>query len=190
LNIETPLGKIGFSFTVNGSFYSDSDNSYTMLKETYNPQFPEGMSVQKCIVVALYINASKDFQDMSFFCEWVGSHPVEFGTETGEGLEAQAWEDKKHTVMIGTEDDEFALKSFPKGIALSSKSDFVEYSSKGMRINLKEIPANSELCLHFIVSWNKLPEPEDSSCWYAVHKDSSVIKRIIETNRTLQRKSR
>ena len=186
MKIETPLGELKFSFSVAGNKYLESTRDFVLLSETYSPQLPEGMSVLGCAAVVLRINTSKIVSEITFQCSWVANHNFECSIETGEGLEAQAWENEEYTVMIGTEDEESLSRILPEGAILSCDSDLVEYSDSGMSINASQVYAGSELYLHFIVSWNKLPESEDSSCWYAVHKDVTVIEKMLEVNKTLQ----
>ena len=182
MQIETPLGNLKFSYTAEGKQYEKTDGDFSLLFESYVPQLPSGMSVQNCVAVLLYINSSKDINGISLKCEWVTEKELEFGPETGEGLEAQVWEDGDHIVMIGTEDVEWASASFPKGVIFPKNLIFTEYSSSGLVQNIESVFTKTRFYLHFIIAWNSLPEPEDCSCWTAVHKDASAMKRIIKNN--------
>jgi hypothetical protein len=44
----------------------------------------------------------------------------------------------------------------------------VEYQKDGLNVQLKKIPANEIIELHYIIAENSSPEPVESSVWYAV----------------------
>ena len=89
---------------------------------------------------------------------------------------ARVWRHHKTLVMVGTEDDEF-LESRLRLKKFSSNDYSITMNDNAIKIHISEFPANKELSLHFVISWNSLPEKVDSSCWFAL---DIPHKRILQ----------
>ena len=162
LNVETPIGTLLFHVTA-----GEGDIEKAHLTEcTIEPKIPDGMSVKGCKAVLLRNTSITPLKDVVFSCSWQGLKEAGYGN-SGEGLDAWEWEHNKTLVMIGTEDDEY-LGSRVKLKETTSTYYPITMEDNSVKIHISEYPANKELTLHFIISWNSVSEEVDSSCWYAV----------------------
>jgi hypothetical protein len=162
LTIETPIGSLLFSISA-----ADGDIGGAHIYECdIEPNIPKGMSVEGCKTVLLRCTSLTPLKDIIFSCSWNELKEAGYGN-SGEGLDAWEWEHNKTLVMVGTEDDEY-LGSRVKLKESSSNYYPITMNDNAIKIHISEFPANKELSLHFVISWNSIPEKMDSSCWYAV----------------------
>ncbi|MEJ2633025.1 MAG: hypothetical protein P8014_13790 [Acidihalobacter sp.] len=162
LNVETPIGTLLFQVTA-----GEGDIEKAHLSEcTIEPIIPDGMSVEGCKAVLLRNTPITPLKDVVFSCTWHALKENGYGN-SGEGLDAWEWEHNKTLVMIGTEDDEY-LGSRVKLKETTSAYYPITMEGNSIKIHVSEHPANKELTLHFVISWNSVPEEVDSSCWFAV----------------------
>ncbi len=130
------------------------------------PQLPKGMSVEGCFAILLHCSSPTPIKNLIFTCAWDDLNEIGYGN-SGEALDAWEWEHNNTIVMIGTEDEEW-LRSRIK-LKESLPEDYpVSMDKNCINIRVDEFPENQELTLHYIITWNSLPEPVDSSCWFAV----------------------
>ena len=164
--VPTPLGDFQFSVTTSGSMDGSIDN-IILKSKNHSPDLPASMSVEGCRLVFASIKLLKPIPQFKFSCRVITDSNLDIDPESGEGLDAKSWSDNNHMVMIGTEDEERLLNRFQKQ-SISLDNGFVEYSANGLSINIDNPPVNQCINLHFVISWNPLPEKIDCSCWYAV----------------------
>jgi hypothetical protein len=112
------------------------------------------------------------------------------GPDTGEGLDAQAWEGNGMELHIGTEDNEFlATRSrkneyCPKRLAkFIQRNPIATYSDDGMRLELPELLSGEELQLHYVIAWKKTEDWEDTSTRFAVDRTATEVRDGKKTGR-------
>ena len=162
LNLETPIGILQFYIQMAEGCIQNLHLS----KYDIKPVIPAHMNVQGCVAILLKCSSITPLVDMTFSCAWQNFKEKGYGN-SGEGLEAWEWKSNKTLVMIGTEDDMYF------GSRINLKKTTNDYYSTTMennivKIHISKFPANKELTLHYVVSWNPLPEKADCSCWFAV----------------------
>jgi hypothetical protein len=130
------------------------------------------MSVEQLDAILLRCTADVRITDLVYACAWEA--PFSKGSsETGQGLDAQSWENGNLLVMIGTEDQEFLHQRLPNcGFSQDQWAPFPDY---GLQIKVPVIEPGQRISLHFVVACNSLPEPKDSSCWFAVDMNHEKI---------------
>ena len=190
--IETPLGDIYFSVhadntdittmseciprLLNGKIiYRWENDSFEVEFMSYKPtnQIPDGMTVDDCIAVTWRLRAKKTINvPIEFICSWDKNYTwKDYGTNSGEHLDAQTWEDGVHYVTIGTEDGEYlSIRSkmnrmIPR--CLQSKDvdlRLVQYSELGLLVPIPCIEKNETCHIQFVVSWGK----SEVATWYSV----------------------
>ena len=173
--LETPLGSLEFS----AEFDTEAVREYSLELATFEPVLPEGMAVDACFCVLLSVPAHQVRTTVVFTANLRPSLPVSAGGETGQGLEAQAWRSAHNILLVGTEDEEWLRARLARGVTLTDVS--FDYSPESFSVRIAQMPSGESLSLHFIVAWNKLPEPKDCSCWYAVDVSRQVVIVSMET---------
>ncbi len=162
ITVDTPIGSLLFNIIAAEGSIDDVHFSDCEIK----PNIPKGMTVDGCRAVLLRCTSITPLKDIIYSCSWKDLKEVGYGN-SGEGLEAWEWKHHKTLVMVGTEDDEF-LESRLR-LKKSSSNDYsITMNDNAIKIHISEFPANKELSLHFVISWNSLPEKVDSSCWFAL----------------------
>ena len=160
--VETPIGSLLFSLSAAGG-----DIGGVQISEcNIEPNLPAGMSVEGCKAVLLRCTPLTPLNDIFFSCSWTELKEAGYGN-SGEGLDAWEWKHNKTLVMVGTEDNEY-LGSRVKLKETSSSYYPITMNDNVIKIHIIEFPANKVLSLHFVISWNSIPEKVDSSCWFAV----------------------
>ena len=129
------------------------------------PDLPKGMSVEACHAFIVKFRIHK-IMTMKVVVEFETEAEKGYGNP-GERLDSFEWESNGWVVSIGTEDGdclssrlklgEFTLSNYP-----------VHLSGNVVTVTLENLQTNNDYSLHFVVAWNKLPEPLDCSCWFAV----------------------
>lgn len=160
--IKTPLGELEFSVDADGALPAGTSLNTAPLK----PRIPPGMCVLACYGVVLRIKASTPVNNVTFKAFINAASSASGGPATGEGLEAQEWANGDYVMLIGTEDFDYLRTRLPSMIDLPANP--FTYSNDSLSVRVNKIPQGETLTLHFIVAWNKLPEPVDLSCWFAV----------------------
>ena len=160
VTIDTTIG----SFII--SISSDKDLESCQF-EILEPKLslPPGMSVQKCRAILLRAKTRSAVENVIWKCEFLGKSS---GSPcSGEGLDAQEWEDDSHLVVVGTEDEDFLVNrlSYLEKDPLCAE---VNYGLKQIEVLLPRIRARYSFSLHFMIAENPSPEPKDCSCWFAV----------------------
>jgi len=162
LIVETPIGSLLFKFQASEGDLSSASVRASILE----PYIPDGMTVEGCIAVLLRVNPTTPIRDLNFTCSWMNLS-IDGSGCTGEALDAWEWEKNGKLVIVGTED----------GDCLGSRLNIEEqiqdnypvtFLNNCIAINIQEFPESKDLTLHYIISWNSLPENIDSACWYAV----------------------
>lgn len=173
LLVSTPLGDLRFRALV-----ERAQPAARLLLTTIpiTPELPSGMAVDGCVGVVL-TSSPAALYGLRFECSWTGESPTPMSPATGEWLDAQEWSNEKHVVMIGTEDSEKLRPRLGPNVVFGEFPDpyFVEYNDSGLVIKIDEVPETTALSLHYVVAWNRLPEPQDCSCWYAVDVEHETL---------------
>jgi hypothetical protein len=183
LAINTALGELNFSVSANKSDVELPSEVAKIYISEFNPLLPEGMSVNGCKVVLITVYSSTPLFNLEFKCQLSNKELLDWGSESGQGLEALAWRSKTQLVMAGTEDEEWLKARLPASIILSDSP--VQYSDRVLSIFFEEVPKNTKVDVHFIVAWNPEPEPVDSSCWYAVDRPHQEVLEKCQANSSL-----
>jgi len=179
--IETPLGKVEISFDAicNKSDEEAAKNCIQVIP--YSPRVPPGMSVTGCFVAVALITPRYPLRNVLFRARLNAYESIDSGPETGEALDALSFYGNHHIVLVGTEETDF-LNARLKGAAEFPEAQY-PFTEDAVTIQLLEASAEKTLSLHFVVAWNKLPEPKDCSCWFAVDQDHKAILSVLGANR-------
>jgi hypothetical protein len=171
--IKTPIGSLSFSAQVEEGDLNNCKITTCCLE----PEIPKGMSVERCVSVLLRCSSFKPLKGFAFSCEWDELRAVGYGN-SGEALDAWEWESNGTLVMIGTEDSEWLNSRLGIDKEYSSENYPVKMNDNKITIEIEEIKEDKELSLHFVITWNSLPEPVDCSCWYAVDVPHEKILQL------------
>ena len=163
ISFETGLGR--FDFTASAQPSAPGKTVLTLAEYRPDVALPEGMHVDRCRSVVLKVRSNVPLLTLRFECRYRGD--AEGGSCTGQGLDAQAWENDLHLVTVGTEDHEFLALRMP---FLTCLNEWVgEYSAHSLAIVLNKVDTcGKELSFHFTLAENPSPEPADDSTWFAV----------------------
>lgn len=175
IQIETPIGALTFTVeTEQGDV-----NNFNISTCQIEPMLPDGMSIEGSIAVLLKGISSNEISNLDFSCGWNDLREKGYAA-SGEALEAWEWESNGVLVMVGTEDSEWINSRLKLSDEQYPENCPVTMSENKIVTNIEKYDSNKELSLHFIVAWNKLPEPVDCSCWYAVDvPHERVIKSCV-----------
>lgn len=174
--LDTPLGRLTFHADYVGGAVTD----FQLAQRAITPDLPAGMSVSACVAVLLEFSVMENVGVFQFHGEWGNFEGKGYG-ETGEGLDAWAWEQDGHVVMVGTEDADLLNARMP-WVTPSPDGYTVTMSDNKVTIRLESLSSGRSYSLHFVVAWNPYPEPHECSCWYAVdvpHK--KIVQSLGET---------
>jgi len=163
IQINTPIGSLSLSANTKEGDFEYLDIASGQLK----PEIPKGMGVEGCIAVLLSCLPSKPLSGFEFKCQWEKLKQAGYGC-TGEALDAWEWESNGSLVIVGTEDSEWLNSRLGLEKDYTTKNYPVTMHNNIVNIEIEEFAAHKELTLHYVIAWNKLPEPVESSCWYAV----------------------
>lgn len=167
--IKTPLGELEFSVSADGALPA----AVSLDTAPFRPRIPPGMSVLACYGIVLQLKASTPVNNVTFKAFINAACPASEGPATGEGLEAQEWANGDYVMLIGTEDVDYLRIRLPSTIDLPGNP--FTYSNDSLSVRVSKIPRGETLTLHFIVAWNKLPEPVGLSCWFAVDQPHLTV---------------
>lgn len=183
VQIKTPLGNLKF-------LAESADipiSGISIQTVPFSPKIPPGMSVLACYGVILQIDAANTLNDLRFKALLEPNSIVCSGATTGEGIEAQDWNNRNYVMLVGTEDLEY-LRARVKHCIVFPDAPFT-YSNESLSIHIMEIPSGESLSLHFVVAWNKFPEIVESSCWFAVDQSHISILSATGVDPTLKSES-
>jgi hypothetical protein len=181
VRIQTPLGNLEFLIES-----ADTPSLGACIHAaSFQPEIPPGMSVLACYGVVLQIGSPNTVSDLKFKAILKPSSEINVGAATGEGLEAQDWDNQRSVMLVGTEDLEYLKARLHHSIVLPDNP--FTYSAKSLSIHIAEIPAGVSVSLHFVVAWNDLPETVESSCWFAVDQSHTSILSAVGANPAFKR---
>ena len=152
---------------------------------SFQPRIPPGMSVLACYGVVLQVGALNIVSDLKFKAILNPTSKIIGEAATGEGLEAQDWNNQNCVMLVGTEDLEYLKARLHHSIVLPDNP--FTYSAESLSIHIAEIPAGISVSLHFVVAWNDLPETVKSSCWFAVDQSHASILSAVGANPAFKR---
>ena len=181
-----------------GHLFSWTLDGFTAELLLCRPQFslPAGMAVDDCWAGMWRLRTSVSGERPEFSCIWVhGSHRAAVGPDSGEGLDAQSWEDGPTRVTIGTVDAELMARYASDGLLPprwadllgwsfgstmpdpgTGKIDPVVYQENGFRIILPILEAGEKCQVQFVVAWSSRSDEiaeawaNDRSTWRAVDR--------------------
>ena len=181
LLVPTPLGGLRFRAQVARAL---SAVELILTATPVTPELPSGMAVDGCVGVVLEFYAAEELYGLCFEYEWAGDSPSSMSPASGEWLDAQEWSNDKHVVVIGTEDFDRLRQRLRPEVGEFPRPYFVEYKDDGLAITLEEVPAATALSLHFVVAWNRLPEPKECSSWFAVDIPHQILMSSLRVSRS------
>jgi len=174
VKIRTPIGTLSFS--------AGAKETMLVCPITIchiEPVLPQGMSVEACRVVLLRCTPYSPLKEFVFSCKWEDVYANSY-SNSGEGLDAWAWESNDVLVMIGTEDSELLNSRLGLKTDCTVENYPVTMTDNGIDIKLEEVAEKNEFSLHFVIAWNTLPEPVELSCWFAVDVPHKKILQICK----------
>ena len=173
LQLATPLGELSVQAGASGK----EPALLALSAEAIEASLPPGMSVAACHGVLLQVDALDAPVELVFELRLQASEPLRHAMDTGQGLEALAWQGGRHVLLAGTDDLEGLQARL--GARLGRRDDPFSYSAQAlsMRVHLRAGP--QPCCFHFVVAWNELPEPEEASCWYAVGMAHEAVVQAL-----------
>ncbi|WP_431087678.1 hypothetical protein [Paenibacillus sp. 8b26] len=201
--IHTPLGIIEFSLTVSDNFYHPEQsyklkNGGSLYKYYYDSFDCELVVCRPKLNLALHLTVEEcwgavfrikpytntQISTCSFSASWKEGYSwTDYGSNTGEDLEAVEYENQVYRLHLGTQDGDMLMARrnqgdmIPKSLCLNSdfeKYGFILNSDKGIKIPMTLIDSNEICQVHFLIAWNKNIE-EDVSTWLAVDQFSNEI---------------
>jgi len=177
--LETPLGLLEFSTSLEGTeqIYP-SEVTYTVFE--IEPDIPDGMAVQKLTAVLVKLTPQADRCNVRVGFRWLESLGIAGDPQSGERLDAQAWEGNGYIVTVGTEDYD-ALASRLSELGMKQENYPVTYRPDGIDVVFPHIPRGVLVSLHFVVAVNKSPERAECSSWYAVDiSHRKLLAAVVE----------
>lgn len=205
---ETPLGNIFLDIEVDKSKLSNMD--YSICKHYNNDVYitgwytdrleaellmckpkinlPPDLIVEDCNVGIWRLKTKGNNQSCSFIAKWEDGYKwVDGGIDSGEGLEAQTWDNENFEITLGTQDEETLISREYNKYMIPLKFDTtinkeiaVIHKLNGIVIQNFGLLPNKIHQIHFAVAWAK-KEPDNVSTWYAVDLEpTEILKELIE----------
>ncbi|WP_204400616.1 hypothetical protein [Alkaliphilus hydrothermalis] len=149
---------------------------------------PSHMKVDDCYSAMWRLKVKENSLKCKFCTRWVGNYRWTSGSaNSGEGLDAQTWENEKTIITLGTQDGEKIMSRKQKEDKMPIKFDsdidmysFIQYENSGLSIEIDELIPNETCQVHFAVAWaNKINN--DISTWLAVDlNENDIIGEIVK----------
>ncbi|MGI4870243.1 MAG: hypothetical protein ACRYFX_03580 [Janthinobacterium lividum] len=205
-NFETKLGTVQtwIETDYNASFLSQSEGK--MLSEGHEIIFqsfelteislPKGMEYETSKVWRYFVRKTGPKKEkLLIFCKLINpTNDTEYGTSSGQCIDAIEIETQTHHLHIGTEDSELmqyrAEKSdwMPKRFEndLGSGSSFTEYSDFGFKTTIPDLEDGEKIYFHFIVATNPIkpsqeyPDERNISTWFAVDQSKKSLDNQLK----------
>lgn len=171
ISVNTPLGNLNFSAVAEN--FSDISEFTEVALSRPEVKLPSGMVVEDLVACLLICQPRERLLNLVFQCIW-DTPSLKGAPDSGERLDAQSWENATHIVMVGTEDYEALNERMPE-LSLREELYPIEYMTDGFRIMIPSVEPGTRLSLHYVIATNRLPEPVDCSCWYAVDINHNVV---------------
>ena len=164
--LETPLGCLEFSTSLEGT------EQIFPFEVTYavfaiEPDLPEGMEVQNLTAVLVKLMSQVDRANVRVGFRWLESPGIASGPQSGEWLDAQAWEGNGYIITVGTEDCDALASRLPE-LGLKEENCTITCRADGIEVLFPHIPGGMLVSLHFVVAVNTSPERVECSSWFAV----------------------
>lgn len=164
-SVVTPIGEFTFS-AYSDHIISEGPATVILANMPFSPILPTHMSVMNCRAIILKIKSEIKIDNIIFDCLYKGSDLSISGSSSGEGLECFEIENNNYIVSVGTEDIEYLNKRY-NNLDINKNDNPVNVTKDGISIRLYDIPVNSNVSLHYLISWNILPEMVKGSTWFA-----------------------
>lgn len=142
-----------------------------LLLINFKPILPLGMHVEQCLAAIWRIKSFKEGVAFDFKC-WLDSS-LQPSPESGERLLSQLFEDQFNKLSLGTEDEEGLIARatnadwMPLRFRELLRTDNVNYTTKGLEVNLPECMRDEYVQIKFIIACASKANDELST-WYAV----------------------
>ena len=199
-NFETRLGTIRTWIETDGSNFQRQENSrFTTkgheitfqafdLKQVWTP---EEMQYETSRGWRWFIRkANNQKEQLTIFCKLINpSSDTEWGTNSGEHLDAIEIENESHHLHIGTEDGEIMQYRadvsdwMPERfkVDLGWSKSFTEYIDFGFKTTVPDLKESEKIYFHFMVATNSIkpskdyPNERDISTWFAVDQYKKTL---------------
>ncbi len=173
MTLDMPLGEIHFSVGTPQGAIGLREADLRVVE--FRPNLLSGMYVRRARAVVLSARLQAGFDALDFGYRFVSE--VIPGPDSGQTVDALAWEGRHDIVLVGTETGEALYYRMPWIEAREETVGLVEYSSDGLNIPLRRVPAGARIGLHYVVAENDNPEPAECSAWFAVDTPHGEIVR-------------
>ncbi|WP_046213575.1 hypothetical protein [Paenibacillus wulumuqiensis] len=201
--IETPLGTIHLSLVISGRCYLSNYSSklpkggslYTYYYDSFDCELiicrpklnmNSHLIVEECwgAVFRIKPHSGSQIDTCSFSAYWEANYNwTHYGSNTGENLDAAAYENQIYQLHLGTQDMNTLITRknrndmIPK--SLGSNPDIehdhsIQLSDRGISVAMTPIDSGEICQIHFLTAWNKNVKDEIAS-WYAVDQNAEDI---------------
>lgn len=202
-SIYTPLGAIEFSLAVTSEcfppthcsqlkhggslyqyYYDSFDCELVLSQMNHSLSLPQ--EVEECwgAVYRIKPNTDHPISTCSFSALWKEGYSWEdYGSDTGENLEAVEYENEKYRLHVGTQDAPLIMGKRNRGDMISKSLDLdsnsvkysvVLHSDQGIEVPITQMDSHEIYQVHFLIAWKRKIE-EDISTWLAVDQATKEI---------------
>jgi len=206
LRLASPLGNIEFRFSVgnlcmtqeNCVFYELSNGNAAVTWDLracraeavcgrISPLIPENVTVEDCWALLWRVEVSQAFDEAKGVATWLPGHSwSDHGPESGQFLDALAFENASWKLLIGTEDDEaLAIRAahsnwMPERHRELLNNSYVsaQYHKDGITTRVPGLNVGERCQLQFVVAWESR-SPECCAAWHAVKQSPDMIFREL-----------
>ena len=206
--LPTPLGILQFNLSIGevllgetrhdvggigGSMVCSWDAQMFRAEAIYGrirPRIPKHMTVLDCWAIVWRVQVTSSPGGIRAIAQWAPDFVwSERGPESGQFLDAQAFENAEVKLMIGTEDDEAMSRRassdmwMPKRLTRYIETTHVpaEYRNDGLATCIPSLEMGERCQLQFVVAWEE-QAPDCISSWFAVEQDPDhILKELLES---------
>ena len=206
LRIANPLGSIEFCFAVGRSNMTQSNATSCRLPNgnfavswefptcraegvcgRISPRIPAQFAVEDCWARLWRVDARISIQELTGTAKWLPGYSwEESGPESGQLLDAIAFENHSWKLLIGTEGDEaLAIRAghsdwMPKRHLEMLNGSFVpgQYQKDGLTVRSPGLRPGERSQVQFVVAWER-QAPECCAAWYAVEQSPDLILKEL-----------
>ncbi len=201
--VKTPLGVIIYTAQVNGydlvnirySSHSAGDDSYLFrwkLPEAevelllFRPAIPPNLQgrINDTWAGIWRLRALHSIDACYFSCNWQQGYSwTHGGPDSGEGLDAQTYDDGKTVVTIGTEDSQYIGNRaenkdwVPIQLKPTDPYNFADYVADGLRISCHGLETDDRCQFQYIIAWAH--ESDDVGHWLAVDREYKELLHLF-----------
>ena len=206
--LPTPLGSLQFNASVGGVLLGKTRHdvgdiagakAYSWNAPEFqaeaifgriNPRIPKHMTILDCWAIVWRVQVLSSPCVVRAVAQWAPDFLwTECGPESGQFLDAQAFENSTVKLMIGTEDDEAMSRRassdswMPKRLTRYIEMTHVpaEYLNDGLATWVPSLELDDRCQLQFVVAWEE-QAPDCISSWFAVEQDPDyILKELLKS---------